>query len=184
MSDKMKINNWTKGISLLFLFSGMLFGCIESQEPVTPEKWLTQQLAKVDKTKLTSDVEIIDDSLERWELTPFVLTEPNGVRYVVDEVGTGQNPTLRSVITVKYVAKILSTGETFNSSNSLVYPLYNLILGWQTTLPLLKVGTKATLYIPSGLAYGTNGVIDGSNGDVIVPPNANLIFEIELLNAQ
>lgn len=172
---------WLKFIGVAFISAISLTGCIKSEVPPTPEEWLEQQLAKVDKTKLASDILVINDSLALWELTPVVLTEPNGVRYVIEEEGTGVMPTLSSVITVKYKAKFLTNGEVFDESDNLIYPLYNLILGWQTTLPLLSVGTKATLYIPSGLAYGPAGVINSNTGQVLIPPNANLIFEIELV---
>jgi FKBP-type peptidyl-prolyl cis-trans isomerase len=170
---------------LIGILALVFAGCVGStEEPLTPEQWLEQQLAKVDQAQLVIDTQVIDDSLALWDSTN-VLMEPNGVRYIIQETGNGIKPVLSSVITVKYSGKFLSTPDVeFDGSDNLVYPLYNLILGWQTTLPLLPVGTKATLYIPSGLAYGKAGVVDPGTGDELIPPNANLIFEIELNNAQ
>lgn len=159
----------------------VLAACNESEDPETPEQWLKKQLAKVDQTKLESDIAVIEDSLERWNLTSQAQAEPKGVRYVISQAGTGETPTLRSTIVIKYTGKFLSTGEVFDEDDNFTYPLTYLIAGWQTTLPLLKVGTKATLFIPSGLAYGPSGATDNT-GAVVIPPDMNLIFEIELLD--
>lgn len=169
---------------------GLLFGvvifnsCIDSKEldTLSPEEFLEQQLGLVDQTKLASDIQVIEDSLELWNLTPSVLTEPEGVRYIIHEMGTGATPALRSTITVEYVGRLLSSGNTFDSG-SFSTPLYNLIIGWQTTLPLLPAGTKVTLYIPSGLAYGSKTITDNA-GNVQIPANSNLIFEIDLMDVK
>ena len=54
------------------------------------------------------------------------------------------------------------------------FPLENLITGWQIGIPLIKVGGRITLYIPSVYAYGKNGI----GSDIL--PNASLEFEILL----
>jgi FKBP-type peptidyl-prolyl cis-trans isomerase len=54
---------------------------------------------------------------------------------------------------------------------------YNLIEGWQIGLQLVNKGSKVTLYIPSGLAYGTTGSADGT-----IASNTNIVFDIDLLD--
>lgn len=158
----------------------LLAGCKKEEEPVTALDVLTRRLEQVDQVQLNSDLAVIDDSLDLWGLADKVQKEPNGVRYIVDTLGTGPFPVLESAVRMKYTGKLLSTGEVFDSNNNAVFFLFELITGFQTTVPLLPVGTKATLYIPSGYGYGPNDNVD-PDGNVIIPGNANLIFEIEIL---
>jgi FKBP-type peptidyl-prolyl cis-trans isomerase len=176
-----------KRITWIFSIVGIvsaaaLSGCLQGYDPPTPEEILKKQLDLVDENKLASDIQIIEDSLDRWSLT--ATAEPHGVRYIVHQAGTGPTPKLSSLITLKYTGKFLSNGQTFDSNDNAVFPLQDLIVGWKTTLPLLPEGTKATLYIPSGLAYGSAGYTDPRTGQVIIPPNMNMIFEIELKDVQ
>lgn len=182
------------GLFVFFILSiFLLSGCLNNnnvEDPITPEQFLENALKEVDQTKLASDLTVIDDSLEMWDITPNILIEPKGVRYTIDEAGPidGTKPTLSSIIKFKYTGKLLSTGAVFdtseNSTDKFVEAyLYGLIIGFQTTAPLLTKGTKATLYIPSGYGYGS---VDRTNnqGVVVIPKNSNLIFEIELLDVR
>jgi FKBP-type peptidyl-prolyl cis-trans isomerase len=138
-------------------------GYCYSQPLLLPE----QQLAK--------DVNIIDNYLSTNGIS--AQTDPSGLRYTIQTLGTGAKPTSANCIKAKYTGKLLSGGTVFDS-NTLGYksPLIRLIKGWQVGLALLPKGTKATLYIPSGMAYGPTG--SGAR----IPENANLIFEIELVD--
>jgi FKBP-type peptidyl-prolyl cis-trans isomerase len=81
-------------------------------------------------------------------------------------------------VTVHYTGKLIS-GKVFDSSvkrgQPTTFPLNRVIPGWTEGLQLMKMGGKWVFYIPSDLAYGTRGA-----GGAI-PPNATLIFEVELL---
>lgn len=164
------------GIALTLGF--ILTGCLDD-ESLTPEQRLERDIANVNKIQLEADLEIIDDSLTVWGITPII--GPHKMRYTVQELGTGEMPTLSSVITVKYKGTFLASGELFGEYDNLVYSLSQMIVGWKIVLPLLPVGTKATLYIPSGYAYGPEPIVDDL-GTVIVPANSNLVFELELLD--
>lgn len=144
---------------------GMLFGC--SQDiPISP----SQQLAK--------DVAAIDKYLELNNIT--AVKDPSGLRYVVTVVGAGTPPVSSSLLKVKYTGRLLSTQVIFDqSANPPVFfttPLSGLIQGWQIAFAILGKGTKATLYIPSGLAYGT------ASPTAAIPPNSNLMFDVELVD--
>lgn len=164
-------------LSMVLMFSG----CLKTVEPMTPEDNLKQELANVDKTQLEIDFKIIDDSLARWGLTPVILKEPNGVRYEVKTMGNGVKPVLSNKIRIKYSGRLLSTGKTFDSRASTDFYLYNLVTGFQTTMPLIPKGSVVTLYIPSGYGYGPYDFRDNS-GSVLIPKNSNLIFDVELLD--
>ena len=164
-------------VSMVLMFSG----CLKTVEPMTPEDNLKQELANVDKTQLEIDFKIIDDSLARWGLTPVILEEPNGVRYEVKTMGNGVKPVLSNKIRIKYSGRLLSTGMAFDSSASSDFYLYNLVTGFQTTMPLIPKGSVVTLYIPSGYGYGPYDFRDNS-GNILIPKNSNLIFDVELLD--
>jgi FKBP-type peptidyl-prolyl cis-trans isomerase FkpA len=162
----------------------VLTSCLDTD--YTPPDYnaiLAEELALVNQTKLTSDKQVIDDSLAKWGVNGVQIEPRAGVRYTVQQLGTGAKPLLESVVVVKYKAKLLKNGLEglpFDSGDNLQINLFSLILGWRTTLPLFPEGSKVTLFVPSGLAYGPND-IKNSNGDIVVPKDSNLVFEIELL---
>jgi len=91
--------------------------------------------------------------------------------------GQGASPSISSTVEVHYHGQ-LTDGTVFDSSvqrgQTISFPLGNVIKGWQEGLQMMKEGGKATLVIPSDLAYGEQG-----SGDTI-PPGATLKFEVEL----
>lgn len=161
----------------------VLSSCLDSNyTPPDYEAILRQNLAAVDQTQLAKDKQAIDDSLSNWGVNGVQIEPRAGVRYVIGNLGTGPKPTLESIIVVGYKAKRLTDGpdgEPFDSNSQMQTYLNSLILGWQTTMPLLPEGSIITMYIPSGLAYGPRE-IKGANGDPVLESNSNLIFEVEL----
>ena len=103
---------------------------------------------------------------------------PSGIWYVISKTGEGVSPSRNAMVTAHYKGTLLD-GTTFDSSydrnQPFTTPLNRVIRGWQEVIPMLKKGGKGTFYIPSALAYGERGA--GT-----IPPNAILIFEIELLD--
>jgi len=141
-----------------------------------------EEVVLSDAEQLEKDIAIIDKWLVDNKIT--ALTDPSGLRYVITTVGTGAKPSLSSTIVAKYSGKFLTEGVTaaksveFDSSKpTLTYKLSELIIGWQIGFKLLPKGSKATLYIPSGLAYGKN-----ANGSI--PANSNLFFDVELIDVK
>lgn len=104
----------------------------------------------------------------------------NYIRYVVNSQGLGNYPTyMADSITVTYNFQLLPSQTQVQAATTPVrFLLGDLIPGWQIGLPLINEGARATFYIPSGLGYGTTGTGSGANS---VPPNSNLIYEIQLL---
>jgi FKBP-type peptidyl-prolyl cis-trans isomerase FkpA len=103
----------------------------------------------------------------------------NGVYYVVHKSAKGLKLNPGDSISVQYTGKLLD-GTKFDSSYDRNAPFLvtvgvgQVIRGWDEGLMSLKKGEKATLYIPSGMAYGPRGA--GAS----IPPNAILIFDIEI----
>lgn len=108
-----------------------------------------------------------------------VVTLPDGLQYKVLKEGTGPKPKASDSVVVNYRGTLID-GTEFDSSTKHGEPatlgVGQVIKGWTEALELMPVGSKWQLYLPPDLAYGPNGA-----GGVI-PPNATLIFDIELLS--
>ncbi len=104
---------------------------------------------------------------------------PNGIQYLIIQQGNGEKPVIHSNIKAHYVGRLLNGNEFDNSyrrGKPFTARITALIRGWQEVLPMMPVGSKWRLWIPSDLAYGDNGV-----GQAGIPGGAVLDFEIELL---
>lgn len=107
----------------------------------------------------------------------------SGLRYQILQKGEGKKATKGAGVSVHYKGQLLD-GTVFDSSYKRKQPIdFNVgvgqvIAGWDEGIQLLQVGDKARFVIPSDLAYGAAGA-----GGVI-PPNATLIFDVELMNVK
>lgn len=141
------------------------FDAVSVWNEMEPKLFIFQQEAERKK---------IEEILPDYEITE------SGIRYKIEKSTENENAVTGNRIKVHYSGKLLN-GNLFDSSYNRNMPFeFNLglgevIKGWDEALTILKKGEKGTFIIPSELAYGERGA-----GGVI-PPNATLIFEIELL---
>ncbi len=151
-------------VGLPFIFSA----CIDSPEVEDPN------------VRLQSDLAAIDSYLTAQGLTSV---KSPYIRMVITKLGDQLPAIFGTTVKVKYKGTLFTTGATFDENNTsyTVAPnpannnQWDVIEGWKVALTTLPEGSKAKIYIPSGLAYGTNG-----RGTI--PGNAILVFEIEILD--
>lgn len=138
--------------------------------------------SETEKQRLASDTVAIDDYLNTNSIN--AIKDKTGIRYVITQLGTGSTPGLYSKVKLNYSGKLLSTGAVFftgSSEPTLTFDsrVINYLYAFQAVLPKLPAGSKATVYIPSGLGFGAQTLTSGS---VSIPANSNLVYEIELVS--
>ncbi len=138
-----------------------------------------------ERQRLAADTVAIDTYLE--SKTIEAIKDTTGMRYVVNETGTGAIPTWFDKVKVKISYRLLTDDtkvvavidreptEDFNSW------VVDYVHGIQVALQKLPAGSKATLYIPSGLGFGPLSRSE-QGGAVVIPANANLIVDLEFIS--
>ena len=148
---------------------------------------LNTNIATAETTKSTlvaqtaSDLEPAETTEEtNTDMSENMTTTDSGLMYEDLEVGTGALPTPGQAVTVHYTGT-LENGDKFDSSRdrnrpfSFTIGIGQVIKGWDEGVATMRVGGRRKLVIPPDLGYGARGA-----GGVI-PPNATLIFDVELL---
>lgn len=133
-------------------------------------------LAEKIKAKEAAEKAAMDKTLN--ETYGSAKTTASGLRYITEVEGTGPSPLATDQVTVHYSGYLLN-GSKFDSSvdrgQPATFGLNQVIRGWTEGLQLMKQGGKTKFIIPPDLGYGAQGA-----GGVI-PPNAWLIFDVELI---
>jgi peptidylprolyl isomerase len=120
-------------------------------------------------------------------MTTAPTTTASGLQIVDSKVGTGVSPKPGQICVMHYTGWLYENGQKgkkFDSSldrnEPFEFPIgqHRVIAGWDEGVATMKVGGKRTLIIPPALGYGARGA-----GGVI-PPNATLMFDVELLNVK
>ena len=156
---------FTAALGLILLF---LFGCSET---------LKNTKAKNDNVTALGSA-----FLEKNSSRPEVVTTTSGLQYIVVKQGNGIKPSLSSTVVTHDQGEFID-GTVVDSSRQrgapATFPVKGVIKGWTEALQLMNQGSRWRLFIPSELAYGARGAGGGR-----IPPNATLIFDIELLEVK
>jgi FKBP-type peptidyl-prolyl cis-trans isomerase FklB len=140
---------------------------------------LQDKLREMLGQKASQQMEEGNKFLEENAKREGVQTTASGLQYEILEEGSGPKPEGGSRVTVHYEGRLIN-GNVFDSSykrnEPATFGVRQVISGWTEALQLMPQGSKWRLFIPSELGYGARGA-GGS-----IPPNAALIFDVELLS--
>lgn len=156
-------------ITLMLVFSSSLLFAQQAKGIKKP--------AKSNKGKVTATKKI-ENKMDSNETVTA-----SGLKIKITEHGNGRQVQKGDKVTAHYTG-LLTDGKKFDSSKDRNQPfsfkvgMGQVIAGWDEGFQLLKVGDKATFTIPSQIAYGTSGAGGGA-----IPPNATLIFDVEVIDA-
>lgn len=130
----------------------------------------------VEKNKKDADAFLADNKKKEG-----VVTLPSGLQYKIMKEGDGKKPTSLDVAVCQYKARLIDGTEFDNSyrrkdGGPVNFPVKAVIKGWQEALRMMPAGSKWQIVVPPDLAYGERGVPRAK-----IPPNAALIFDVELL---
>src|SRR5512138_352668 len=137
--------------------------------------------AAIATTLIVPALAMANEAIDKAAKEKGAVKTASGMVYRSIKDGSGRSPNAASVVEVNYRGT-LTNGKEFDSSykrkQSIKFPLSGVIPCWTEGVQKMKVGGKAQLVCPPELAYGARGA--GSD----VPPNATLIFEVELLDVK
>ncbi len=166
-----------RGSALLFV--GLLaLGCGPAAAPTSATAPIAEAATAI---TTTLDAGTITTTTQAQEAN--AMTTASGLQYTEIVAGTGEAPKPGDIVSVHYTGT-LTNGVVFDSSYGRGQPIQfplgqgRVIAGWDEGIGLMKTGGKARLTIPPALGYGAQGA-----GGVI-PPNATLIFDVELVGIQ
>lgn len=109
-----------------------------------------------------------------------VVTTASGLRYKVLKTGEGKSPTDSDVVLVKYVGR-LKDGKIFDQNEQAGIPVQGVVPGFSEGLKIMQRGGQYRLWIPAKLGYGPQDQRNPQTGEVAIPGNSELVFDVDLL---
>jgi FKBP-type peptidyl-prolyl cis-trans isomerase FklB len=183
MGSQLRGNDF-KGIDIELVMAGLadayegvedLVGVEEMSKAYTE---IQAQIQKEVAAEAQENLKVGQDFLAQNKTKDGIQETESGLQYEVLVEGKGEIPEATSKVKTHYHGTFID-GRLFDSSvergEPATFPVNGVIRGWTEALTMMPVGSKWKLYIPSDLAYGSQGA-SGS-----IPPNTTLVFEVELL---
>jgi len=179
------VDEWVRGIAEEMKGKGAngSTNALSEAEITSRMKRLTEVM-KIEGEKRAEETRIKGLAwLEENKKKPGVVVLPDGLQYKVIKEGTGEQPHSTNLAFVNYRGKFIDGtefDENYSSGKPTKFDLRGgVVKGFSETLELMKVGGQIEAYIPPDLAYGVKG--KPARGKVGVPPNAVLVFDMELV---
>lgn len=153
-------------LSALFVLT-LLVSCKNKEEAQEPAKEETVDLVTKNDKEITDYIAKNNLKAQKTE---------SGLYYVINEPGTGKQPTADSNVTVAYKGSFIN-GTVFDQSGpeGISFGLNQVIKGWTEGIPLFKTGGSGILLVPAHLGYGENTMGP-------IPGGSALIFEVKLIS--
>ena len=175
--SKLRDRAFALSLAILFLFTAVATSAAVVLSIISSNK-ATKKAAS--STNSSSSTKLAGTKLAGF--TP--VTSIPKLEAIDTKVGAGATAKASSTVSVLYTGAVASTGVIFQSSldngpSPVTFPLNQVIAGWQQGIPGMKVGGIRQLLIPAALAYGSSPPA-GSG----IPANADLVFNITLLNVK
>lgn len=153
------------------------------------------------QSELDASVEIFHDLderalLEKTDIEKYIQEhnisqqpDSNGIYLIINSEGKGLPVGSGKKVTVRYTGKFLNgkaydPGDNTGRLYTFVAGNEEVIRGWEIAIRKLKQGDKATLIVPSNLAYGEEGLRNKMNGTYVIQPITPLLFEIEVVEVK
>ncbi len=167
---------------------------VQKEQQANFMKQMKEQQAK--QVAAAAKQMVIDDkALKAYfaskKITP--IKTPSGLYYTVKEEGSGEKPVTGDNVTMNYTGTLLD-GTKFDSNEDTAFKHVQpfefvlgkgaVIKGWDEGIALLKTGSKATLYIPSPLAYGPQARPGGGANPKGIPANSILLFDVQVVSSK
>jgi FKBP-type peptidyl-prolyl cis-trans isomerase FkpA len=159
-----------------------------NKEAQAKQEQMMKEMQEKEAAQKPLDDQMLQDYLTKNNIK--ATKTASGLYYVVSKEGTGETAKAGQDVTMKYIGKTLE-GKQFDANMDENYQLLagktpfsfqlgqgQVIKGWDEGLQLLKKGSKATIYIPSGLAYGSQAM--GPD----LPANSILVFTVEMMDVK
>ena len=175
---ELKIQDFADAVAAVFYGQTPKMASEEAKKTVNEffmelQKKQQEEAAKMADINARAGEEFLLQNGKRAEVS----TLPSGLQYEVLESGSGKSPKATDQVTVHYTGKLID-GTVFDSSEErgepATFAVNQVIPGWVEALQLMKEGDKWRLFIPSGLAYGAQGVPG-------IGPNQTLLFDVTLI---
>jgi peptidylprolyl isomerase len=177
---------WLVLILTAILLLSVLTACSSSKAEPTPTIAATAEPTKAPSATPAANSSEVLSPTPLPTFPPITLegavTTKSGLQYLEITPGTGRSPQKGDLLTMNFVGSLPDGTEITNSQTSgkpvsLVYGVESLLPGWEEGLGLMKAGGKAKLVLPPELAFGAEGY-------GMVPPNSQLVLELELLTVK
>lgn len=172
------VTGLTRSISSLVLLVLVAAACGDPPEEVPPPIDEPQEAAELVDPRMETFAAELEIDIDAMEATP------SGVYYRVDEEGDGPEAEPGRTVAVHYTG-YLTDGSAFDSSREQDQPFTielgagQVIPGFDEAIHGMQVGERRTVVIPPHLAYGAQGT-----GAGVIPPNAILVFDLELVDVE
>nr|WP_166177301.1 FKBP-type peptidyl-prolyl cis-trans isomerase [Altererythrobacter segetis] len=149
---------------------------------VEPTRVPLQPIRKGSLTKLWAGVIVVllIAAGVAWLNVPHAKKLAGGVTIETLEAGKGPSPTTTDIALINYKG-MLGDGKVFDKSEGVPMPVTGVVPGFSTALQAMQAGGKYRIRIPAAQAYGAEEKRNQQTGEVVIPANSDLTFDVDLI---